>query len=151
MTTWRLGSQLTLVSGVLLLLAACAQQREGEGEQSGMPAYRYDAPPRELSAGEAVPQETSPLIHDPRGTGRQPAGSDEDAYDAAAEQCHNYARAVVLQDRRISHDRDTGRGGEYSISRTFSLQRSMQQFGEQGSYERHFSRCMESRGVVRRE
>lgn len=121
----------------LLLLGACAQQVGEQPPAEGAPAYRY-APPA---------AETSPLIHGPNGFGASPTADAQESYDAAAEQCHNYARAVVLQDRRITHDRDTRRSGQLGSSRTFTLQRSMQDFGEQGSYERHFTSCMQSRGV----
>ena len=126
------------LAGGLLLLGACAQQSEERRVPEGTPAYQYQAPA----------QETSPLIHGPGDLGSAPVGVDEEEYNAAAEQCHNYARGVVLQDRRISHDRDARRSGQLGSSRTFSLQRSMQDFGEQGSYERHFASCMESRGAA---
>lgn len=126
--------------GGILLLGACAQQAEerNRSDGAGTPAYQYQAPT----------QETSPLIHEQGDLGNPPAGMDEEAYNAAAEQCHNYARGVVLRDRRISHDRDAGRVGQVGASKTLSLQRSMQDFGEQGSYERHFTSCMASRGAT---
>lgn len=127
------------VVGGLLLVSACATQPEERSVPEGTPAYQYQAPA----------QETSPLIYDPGDLGgAPPIGVDEETYDAAAEQCHNYARGVVLQDRRISHDRDARRSGQLGASKTFSLQRSMQDFGEQGSYERHFASCMDSRGAT---
>src|SRR5690554_6904978 len=126
-----------VIAGALLLLGACAQPSEERALPEDATTYR--AP--------AAAQETSPLIYDQGGLDEAPENVDEEAYNATAEQCHNYARGVVLQDRRISHDRDAGRLGQLGSSRTLSLQRSMQDFGEQGSYERHFTSCMQSRGV----
>lgn len=126
-----------VIAGALLLLGACAQPSEERALPEDATTYRVPA----------TAQETSPLIYDQGGLDEAPENVDEEAYNAAAEQCHNYARGVVLQDRRISHDRDAGRLGQLGSSRTLSLQRSMQDFGEQGSYERHFTSCMQSRGV----
>src|SRR5690625_55729 len=138
------GAAVTLAAG-LFLLGACAPQAEERAPAAATPeeapVHRYEAPA----------EETSPLIHDLGAPGSPTAGQAGESYDAAAEQCHNYARAVVLQDRRITHDRDTRRSGQLGSSRTFNLQRSMQDFGEQGSYERHFASCMESRGAMTSE
>src|SRR5699024_6219785 len=69
------------VVGGLLLVSACATQPEERGVPEGTPAYQYQAPA----------QETSPLIYDPGDLGgAPPIGVDEETYDAAAEQCHNY-------------------------------------------------------------
>lgn len=125
---------LAAAGGALLLAACAAPEREAPAAQSGEPpAYEYRSP--------AV--ETSPLLHEPGSIGRPGA---EEGRSQAAEQCHNYARALIGQDRRISHDRDARRSGQIGSSRTFALSRSMQEFGERGSYERYFSRCMESSG-----
>lgn len=128
-----------VVGAGLILLGSCAQ-RTGEEtaapSQGQPPAYEYEAPRAE----------TSPLLYEPADGEQAPSGTSDRAYRLAAEQCHNYARAIVNQDRRISHDRDARRSGQMGASRTFSLTRSMATFGERGSYDRHFSSCMEGRG-----
>lgn len=124
--------------GGLLLLSACAQgATEGPSPQPAAeaPAYEYRGPT----------VETSPLLYEPGSIGRASDGTGSPSAQAA-EQCHTYARAIVAQDRRTTHDRDARRSGQLGSSRTFELSRSMQQFGERGTYDRFFTRCMESRG-----
>jgi len=126
---------LAAAGGTLLLAACAAPEREApaSGQTGEPPAYEY--------RGTTV--ETSPLLYEPGSIERPGA---EEGRNQASEQCHNYARALIGQDRRTTHDRDTRRSGQIGSSRTFSLSRSMQQFGERGSYDRYFSRCMESSG-----
>ena len=121
----------------LLALGACAQRSaEAPAGEGAAPAYRYDEPR----------QETSPLIYDDSATQPGQRGRDE-GYQEANEQCDAYARAVVAQDRRIRSDRDTMRSSRLGSAPMSSLSRSMRDHGEQGSYERHFRQCMESRGT----
>lgn len=131
----------------LLALGACAQRsadapsaepsagQTPSGEVAA-PSYRYDEPA----------QETSPLIYDDAATQPGQRGRDE-GYQEANEQCDAYARAVVAQDRRIRSDRDTMRSSRLGSTPMSSLSRSMRDHGDQGSYERHFRQCMESRGA----
>lgn len=124
------------VAGGVLALSACAapeRQAPASGQTGEPPAYEY----------RGTEAETSPLLYEP-GSIERPGAADSQRQ--AAEQCHSYARALIGQDRRISHDRDSRRSGQIGSSRTFGLSRSMQQFSERGSYDRYFSRCMESAG-----